>query len=317
MMVTAHSTIKTTDKKSREFLIRLVKERWGADFYQDFDTLSLLELESFAEYGDPRAFWEKEFDESRQYFEDKRGRKTTATATLNSNNYENWKDKSIAMRLGGFSMRKNIAISQKVDNTEIEKRRKIIIEILTYLPPKYKNVSKLIIENDLNKLAELCRDYYKPTIKKLLGPLILKRAHKHGLFIQINEIINDLNIGRSKFLHYQKILEDQGFFDSNNKDPSHEALIGATNNVIWKLKNANLIASDDVQNVQRDVKVILEKHDEIWRTRGKLNKVLALLALRRIKPEIKTRDLAMFLSDTKREAADLFKRVKSASNRLL
>lgn len=316
-MTTAHSTIRTTEKNSREFLIELAKERWGKECYHDFDSLSLLELEALVEYGDSRAYWEKEFDESRQFHQDNQGRKSTGTAVLNDKKYQNWKDKSIAMRLGGFNMKKNVAIAQKQDNTDIDKRTKIIRDILAFLPPKYKNISKIIIEDDLKKLAVLCKDYYTPTIKKILGPLILKRAHENGLFLQIKEITQDLGINRSKFLQYQKILEDQDFFDSSYKEASHDALINASNNIVWHLANTNLIALNDVQSVQCDIKYLLENHDDIWLTRGKLDKVLALLALRRVKPELKTKDLSLFLSETKREAADLFKRVKSASNRLL
>jgi len=314
-MAKTQSNIKTTEDESREFLINLGIERWGNESNTDFDSLSLHELEAFAEYGDKNAFWEEKFDESRPFYGDNQGRRSTGTAVLNDHKYQNWQDKSIAMRLGGFSMRRNVAISQKGDITNVEKRKKTIKEIIAFLPLKYKNIGKIIIDNDLNKLAELCKDYYTPTIRKILGPLILKRAHEHGLFLQIKEITKDLQINRAKFLSYQKILEDEGFFDSSAKESTHEALMNATSNVIWQLAAADLVPQESVQTIRLEVKSIIEKHSKIWLTRDKLDKVLVLVALRHLNPEIRSKDLAIFLSDTKREAADLFKRVKSASNR--
>lgn len=315
MAGTPENAIKSTEN-SREFLIKLAKERWGEDCYGDFNALSINELEALVEYGDPRAYWEKEYDESRSFFSDKRGNKSTGTAVLNDKKYQNWKDKSVALKLGGFSMKRSVQIASKGEEDEVEKKKRIIKEILQVLPVKYKNITKFILENDLSQLAELTREFYTPTIRKLLGPLVLKRAHEQGLFVQIREVTEDMNINRSKFLHYQKILEDEGFFDSSHKDPSHETLINAAFNVIWKLRDNDFIESDEVSSLQTEIKLLLERHSEVWLTRRNLDQVLALLAIRRLNPEIKTKELSIFLTETRRDASVLFKAVKSASNRV-
>ncbi|MHA2168568.1 MAG: hypothetical protein ACXAB7_01520 [Candidatus Kariarchaeaceae archaeon] len=296
----------------RNSLIKLALQRYGNAIQRsNFDNLSFEELEALAEYGDHRAYYQQEYSFDSQFIEDNYGRVYQANAPLENEALRDFTNAQIAMRLGGRRM-KQVYINTTVDDDyQLTFRKKTIRKLLHQLPPKFKVVRNRILADDINQLAEFCRDYYTISIKKILVAFLHHRCSELGMCVDINELVEGLSSEKKGIYHFLYEIRKAGLVDRDIREKSIESIQQSALNFVWKLKTMYDQITDDNISLIRSQVMSLDINNKLSK-----DKVLAILAINSVIPSLRIKDLCLDVCETKEEAIKLFQRTKSARERM-
>ena len=177
------------DESHRSHLIEIIRTRWGDT---PKGSCTIQQLEAWAEYGDPRAFYEQQYSYD-PIFHESNGR-TEVPLPLNDTHAKK-SDLKVMRDLPTSGYTRKVLQSSYAE--DIRNCEKLIRKFITTLVAHYPLLKDIYTTDIMARLAENIYKMKYETIGHIVSRLTYRLSHHRGIYMDLDDIIERLGLERT------------------------------------------------------------------------------------------------------------------------
>ncbi len=292
--------------QSRQKLIeKIIKNKlWMGNL----DGYTSIQLESIIEFGNPYAFADQEYDYRSNIINSDNGLIFSNAPMKIDDNYKH-REVELTRELLGNSAAKRVLYALSAEDRVIQHRIKTIKKVLFTLPEKYNNIINYIMDNDINKLAELTSNYQIQKIRKIIIPLLLDRASTLGIYITRDEILKQFNLTmkQAKIFKYKDFLRSSGLIGQTN---NYDSVLANSTNILTDMYKNGKINRNELDNGLINIFRFPREFSDVFTISSYKSLVIAVLAIYLNNPSINVRKKVYEYTENEDTAIKVYKSIR-------